>query len=127
MQPFKYKIMCWEKEPGYYPIEIDAVRTVVPGVLLTAADGFTDPGDVGFRLTHEASGFAMTPPTHDVFGLLRLAEVLGALQDWTLDGKTVVKAKGVPEAARASGIVFLQDPRSGEARIAANAFLGISD
>lgn len=85
MLPFIYKVPTFNGEYGH--VEVKAIRTATPGILITGARP-----DL-YRLTHEASGMAITrgvcAMTSDLFGLLTLAADLAAVGDWTQNAASI--------------------------------------
>ena len=80
---FKYTVPGFCKDEGRCVVDVWAMKTDTPGVLLTEAD----PNLGAYRLTHECSGIAITSrrcsATRDVFGLLQFAKDVAECGDWT--------------------------------------------
>jgi hypothetical protein len=89
MTPFTFECPGFAAGDGYGKFNVRAIRTSATGILLTEAKEIEGV----YRLTHEASGMAITTgayaSSHDAFGLLTLADVLGKAGDWTRDAAAI--------------------------------------
>jgi hypothetical protein len=94
MTPFTFECPGFVVGDGYGKFDVRAIRTSAPGILLTESKEIEGV----YRLTHEASGMAITTgpyaASHDVFGLLLLADALGKAGDWTRDAAAIASDDG---------------------------------
>lgn len=125
---FKYKIPTCTSSGRTAFMYVNAMNTDVPGIIITEC---TD--DFGtYRLTHRKSGCGITQGkwshTHDVFGLLALAQALGKVANWRQHGKNIsTKATGEKVLAllKASEIEWFGTHDTPEQRMAAKRHLGL--
>lgn len=92
MLPFTFTVPSF-KDGKYGTLEVRAMRTSCPHILITEA--FEPPGV--YRLTHADTGMTITHgdagASCDVFGLFMLAAELGKIGDWSRPARELVADK----------------------------------
>ena len=126
MLPFTFTAPSF-KDGKYGTLEVRAMRTECPHILITEAFEWCG----AYRLTHADTGMTLTygdtGASRDAFGLFALAAELGKIGDWSRPARDLVADKefaaAVPRVIKASSIKWLQYENSPEHTEASRAAL----